>query len=1014
MIELTQQREALKTILQELSLLSNPLDLAQIEKIFLDNKHFAPVGEKDLDQAWVQLDLLKRCIDQINTIKNEIRELQLDKNPSERMHLAEQQFSAKELELSIIQDELTALFDEFLSLSKQYPSTAGELATQSIKSIDDRYEITKNQLTYIFKVYNDIKNERAQNAPLIAQRDLILLKEQQLEFTQQIIPCPNQIEISDYESLKEWDAVKSELNNDLTQLKSAQDAFNQLLQEYAKCKATPLPSFSTLDQIRSKTVNELETIAQKMDQLCLSKDIKQKIQQEYDQSDNIPLLVERYRQKASTLLSNAMEWTSSWFWKSDNAEQKEHDLSFNFLALLKQQREIQDQLKTIDHGMNSLQKIPDNDKTSVYTEQQLSTKIEGVIRTLPREISELSTTQINTDPNKKLPSVELMIICFPLIPKAIERYQTILKLIDEMLPIISNIKRHRKQHKLPKNQDNYLSTTEELKAIVLESPENTKMYELAEKYFAKTELFLEKFKEIEPFEYEIDASKSALESQTPEQRALLDTDILEQEKLLESALNNADDIVAKINNPQQNLLSQADAATASDEAEPIRHDEYELTEEYNLIEMETESLLEPMRLDSQRLDDLVPERKKTSCKLPPALHEPTDELSSHHTIEEQSTLSIEGVGPGDQVRSISLQSDALSSIRIPTEIQEFQSETPERTSTEYAFEPIESREEPTKSKPQVLSSGFSTDCLKEAVALPIPKPPVHSSDSEIEPTLNSKQPTLELPNEGSTSNKAEPLVTTELIKEPKAADDTREQPCDIKIDEYRFEREQLLGWHTANIDRLSTHPEELMNWYLELYSVVESAFQQATYSFKYSHLIRDVFFELEVKKDLNLLYVYKNRCPSPKINSDSLLLLKPNHKISEAFLCELDKELTVPPSLKKLRDQYNNLKIRHPVEAELLLHNIEFLYSIHKDPARHEPTFIVPTVMEDPRYDALKRHRGFLKIWEAIEDFFHWIMNKITGAIEPEYHKKPCFFNTRSVQLIKEAELSMAPSTLGA
>ena len=216
---------------------------------------------------------------------------------------------------------------------------------------------------------------------------------------------------------------------------------------------------------------------------------------------------------------------------------------------------------------------------------------------------------------------------------------------------------------------------------------------------------------------------------------------------------------------------------------------------------------------------------------------------------------------------------------------------------------------------------------------------------------------------------------------------------------------QIDRWHNAILDLLDKQPEEIKNWYLELYSVTELALKQTPYSYKYSHLIRDIFFELQTKQDINLLYIYKNKCPDPKGNCEFLLMYKPNIQISENFSEDLDKEPALPEPLKRLNNQYKNLKLNHPIPAELLLQIIESLYSIYKDPTRNSPTFMMPPIIEDPRYDILKRHRGALKIWEVIEDFCRWILGKITGKPEYEYSKKPCFFKTHTEELVEETEL---------
>jgi hypothetical protein len=102
------------------------------------------------------------------------------------------------------------------------------------------------------------------------------------------------------------------------------------------------------------------------------------------------------------------------------------------------------------------------------------------------------------------------------------------------------------------------------------------------------------------------------------------------------------------------------------------------------------------------------------------------------------------------------------------------------------------------------------------------------------------------------------------------------------------------------------------------------------------------------------------------------------------------------------------LKKNYPVESELLLQAIRYLRMAKislADSKLHNYTAHIPSLLLDPRYELLKRHRGFFKVWEALEDFCRMILGKITGKKEYEYNQKACFFKTKSAQLVEEADL---------
>ena len=218
------------------------------------------------------------------------------------------------------------------------------------------------------------------------------------------------------------------------------------------------------------------------------------------------------------------------------------------------------------------------------------------------------------------------------------------------------------------------------------------------------------------------------------------------------------------------------------------------------------------------------------------------------------------------------------------------------------------------------------------------------------------------------------------------------------------ELEQLKNWHHANTALLGSYPDELQNWYKQLYALAEQATQELSYSYQYTHLIRDVFFELTHKRDAHILNAYKKICPNPQENLAALLILKPNHALFKPPFDKIDTG-SLPKPLHALYGHYLKLKAYYPMEAELLLQATQTLHCVYQSKTNHPSTEReIPRIIDDPRYAPLKRHRGLGKIWELIEDFFHALMNKIKGLTACEYTNRPCFFNTRSFSLMEQAD----------
>ncbi len=203
----------------------------------------------------------------------------------------------------------------------------------------------------------------------------------------------------------------------------------------------------------------------------------------------------------------------------------------------------------------------------------------------------------------------------------------------------------------------------------------------------------------------------------------------------------------------------------------------------------------------------------------------------------------------------------------------------------------------------------------------------------------------------------------------------------------------LQQWHetiTQWLKELS--PLQFAPWYTDLYTAM--ATQGIFSDYRHFYLVKDIFFELE-HHDLSVLIEYQRLCPNPQTDLAKLLRLKTNIPLQEG-----DIPRAFINTYTLYEQQHAHLLMKHPKEAQLIKDIMNLLCLVHDKPVKKQD---LPALLEDPRYYSLKRHRGFKKCWELIEDLFRWIMGKLKGQAEHQYKNKPCFFPTESGKLLDKA-----------
>ncbi|CEG58831.1 hypothetical protein [Legionella fallonii] len=432
--------------------------------------------------------------------------------------------------------------------------------------------------------------------------------------------------------------------------------------------------------------------------------------------------------------------------------------------------------------------------------------------------------------------------------------------------------------------------------------------------------------------------------------------------------------------PSALLHNPSDASSASEE-EAVPPSNLPPTE----LPKVTETSILPLDLTTEQPVSLLQETStigSTAAVLPSSITEPSSSSSETNTrpidtsFRKQSNLGEDGVLLIEvSEERIQEQVGVLTSHTITVEEEINKQPTP--------LIPVADKQETpasTHSPTQIVQQEQRTDTAVE-VSANLQK----QADSILEPSGDS-----------SSAKEEYPLSPLQLGVNSQYMDDTQLQ--------------QLEEYHQQITCLLSNHPSEVQEWYLNTGKALAAYLIKHPSSYKPSHVLRDILFDLQHSPNINIIQAYIRLCPLPEKDLDKLLSIKPNVPLVDEALDEENETELVPEQFKSLYTQYLRLKKDFPFEGKLLLQAIQSLRMAKALKETISPPLSIeqmPSLSLDPRYEPLKRHRGFLKIWEVIEDLYRWIVGKITGQAEHEYSKKPCFFKTKTAQLLEEADLLM-------
>ena len=210
-------------------------------------------------------------------------------------------------------------------------------------------------------------------------------------------------------------------------------------------------------------------------------------------------------------------------------------------------------------------------------------------------------------------------------------------------------------------------------------------------------------------------------------------------------------------------------------------------------------------------------------------------------------------------------------------------------------------------------------------------------------------------------------------------------------------------WHMSIAGLLPLLPQDIQDWYKLIHEAILTIEPDSSTYYQALHLLKDILYEIQHKSEWSVLRNYKNLCSCPKEDLPILLALKPALPILPYTIYKSDAKC--PPQIKVLYQHYEQLRVSHYKEAQLLLEAsciLHQLFLVNQANKEKSNPGKLPRLINDPRYNQLKKHRGFLKLWEYLEHLFWLIIEKIGGKTEQEYSKKSCFFKTKSINLLEQ------------
>jgi hypothetical protein len=733
---------------------------------------------------------------------------------------------------------------------------------------------------------------------------------------------------------------------------------------------------------------ELSRIEMDIADSTLSAEVQSQIKKEFEESTNISELLSAYEGKQDNAWAyvDPSAWVSWWSSNQQyNEQQNMYAQSFIFLQLLDRKREFILKKEALEKEQLQLDRVVlDNSEAETESLVQLITDTIILLRSIPSVVDSIDLTQ-------DTPIIDCyltLIKSLPAVSDSLDQYKASLDKLSELSSIVLAIDALRNEFSLHIENDGELPTREEA--------ERDDGHLLIEEPMKKERALLQACKR-----YLINLQQLNVMIEE------LDDAILDQELIMQHIASRNEQLLSK---EQLDTIGNDLIVLATNIAEQI--------EELKRLPTPQVQDEKPVIADASISDSL------DSIDTPEESSDSVSEISSSN----QSSLSISTDEDSDWSKEVQIDTNSAASPYQAVDVSISESYSEDSESTESLVSHLSESEPTDTSKVVSISSDADSDEYQsvECELLSVGDSPSQLHPSDPEAALDTPMSYVEV----VPGSVRDPLKDIDVIPDlnpglfPQA--DSKHFNSDFSDNSPAPERnvtsklpvsKSLLATTLDNIDKrhhknlslLMNHPEEIQNWYHALHqSITELSFDESQ-CHKASQLLRDILFELQNKQDMSVIKAYMRLCPDPKLSVKPLLDLKPALLIPDMSYNETNELMDCPLELRPHYAHYFKLRNQFPVEAELFLQAVRTVHLIKlymNIPGRKITQDQIPSLTVDPRYEPLKRHRGFLRVWELLEDLCRLIFAKITGQPEHEYINRPCrFFKPRSAQLLEEADL---------
>ncbi|KTD59162.1 hypothetical protein [Legionella shakespearei] len=760
-------------------------------------------------------------------------------------------------------------------------------------------------------------------------------------------------------------------------------------------------SVTELQSKKDGVMREIQDLEEKLSKIekdisesTLSAEVQSQIRQEFEESTNIPELLSAYESRQSSVWSYVDP--SAWFsWLNSNQQYDEQQnmyaQSFIFLQLLDRRKEFILQKEALLKEQIQLERIVlDNPETEDQGLMQLITDTIVLLRSIPSGVDAINLTQ-NT------PAIDCyltLIKSLPAVSDSLDQCKATLDKLSELSSIVLTIEALRNEFRLTIENDGELPTIEEAEKddgnLLTEEPlqKERALLKTCKRYLINLQqlnVIIEELDDAimdqELIIQHIDSRKGQLLSKEQIDKIgahliVLAKNIAEQiEELKRLPLPQVQD--------EKTVIRDATISESLVDETPVPEESRDFVSEMSETSDHSSS---PESADEDSDWSKETQIDTNSVASP---YEATEVSSSEsYSDDSESTELLVSHSP-----DLMLTDTADKGVTVPTVATSSDADSDEYKSIE--CELISVGDSPSQLRLSDLDAVLDTPMAYDAVV------PGSVRDTDILPDL-SEGFSQQDDNEHLNSNFSDNSPAPEQIGMSKLP--VRKSLLLTTLD-------NIDKWHHENLSLLVNHPDEVQNWYHALHQSIKELSFDESQCHKASQLLRDILFELQNKKDLSVIQAYMRLCPDPKLSVKPLLDLKPALLITDMSYNETNELMDCPLELRQHYAHYFKLRNQFPVEAELFLQAVRtvHLIKLYMNIPGHKITpDQIPSLAADPRYEPLKRHRGFLRVWEFLEDLCRLIFAKITGQPEHEYTNRPCrFFKPKSAQLIEEADLMM-------